>query len=105
MSGGPSTTQSSAYGTLTSSQGSSNKASQCIYCKEWKLASLIDSHQKSCSMNNKEDENVDHPMSSSNAISTRKNSLLKTLNVKELKQKRLKAFKQEMKQHYETSVD
>jgi len=32
-------------------------------------------------------------MTSSNAISTRKNSLLKTLNVKELKQKRLKAFK------------
>ena len=39
MSGVPTTAQSSAYGTLTSSQGSSNKAHQCIYCKEWKLAS------------------------------------------------------------------
>ena len=34
--GVPTTAQSSAYGTLT---GSSNKAHQCIYCKEWKLAS------------------------------------------------------------------
>jgi len=56
-------------------------------------------------MNLRDDDNTDHPMQSTNAISTRKNSLLKTLNVKELKQKRLKAFKQEMKQHYENSID
>ena len=44
-------------------------------------------------MNNKENEGAtsDQPM---NVLSTRKNSLMQTMNILDPKQKRLKAFKQ-----------
>lgn len=61
-----------------------------MHCKEWKQASLIDSHQKSCPY--KEEK---------------PSSLLATLNFAstDAKAKRLKAFKQQVKEFQERNID
>ena len=101
------TAHSSAYGTLTSTQGSSNKTQQCNYCKEWKSVSSFEMHLKACALNNKENSNeASDQMMQTNVLSTRKNSLLQTLNLQQQnpKQKRINAFKQQQKEHLESSI-
>lgn len=87
-----------------------------MYCKEWKQASLIESHQKSCTYNNKENEDMrtigSHQASSEFqqvATSSKKNSLLQTINTTSLdvnaKQKRLRQFKLQMQEKLEKQTD
>jgi hypothetical protein len=71
-----------------------SKTQQCVYCKEWKSSASIDLHQRSCTF--KESEEA--------VLSTRKNSLLQTLQVNE-KAKRLRAFKQLLKDHQDNNID
>jgi len=90
------------------------KTQQCIFCKEWKQAGIIDSHQRNCPYNNKENEEMKQVNSNGStievaSISSKKNSLLQILNSAQNEQvnkaKRLLAFKKQLKEQIERQVD